>query len=202
MISMRFIFLALAFSTFGAMATPSSSVSVGSLQGAATVVSVGNLQSRSGESALDFVRRAASFLSDYTAKTGFEGCGQIWRSADGATLEIPLTSNEAHIHCVVTNKPVYGFTATGVSLHSHPNGGQQSFRVNANDRYFMGSRVKIHSVQRSAGAAFSKADLKAGSDFLATEGRLMYNGGAEGIVEDCFAGGSEGNPACIPPFAR
>lgn len=187
MISIRSLMLALvgASALFAGGLISAATVSVGSLTKNLEVVTVGNLQSRPDETKEVFMRRAARFLEEFTAMTGFEGCGRIWVSADGGTWEVPLTSNEAHINCVTTNRVVHGFTMTGESIHSHPGPGQASYRVNAADRVFSGNRDKLHALKRSDGETFSKTDLKGNAGYLAAHGRLLYHsgGGAETVVD-------------------
>lgn len=133
---------------------------------------VAAVASHSGESFDRFLHRAGLTLDAYTARTGFEGCGQLWQSADGSAWTVHLVSSGAHIGCrIPANGPGEGWVPMHRSMHSHAPRGWR-FRYNAADRTFARGRSLYQGWQSARGQGFSEADLRQGPGYLVQDGQL------------------------------
>lgn len=135
-----------------------------------------------GENLAAFLLRAAILFRGFTADSGFEACSAICMSPSGQ-YGVFLITNESHIGCTVVNVCQHGMTATGESIHSHPQ--QDSFVVNRADKVFAEARddsaivIARGSILRgSAGHGFSETDYEGGPGYLVDGNILRYQKGS------------------------
>lgn len=116
--------------------------------------------SQDGENLDAFVVRIAPRLLAYSEATGLEACGVL--AKDGERYGVKVGSNRAHAVCV--NMRLFlpeGMTSVAQTLHSHPSG--SSYRVNAQDRLFLGMLTPLRSIQERGRPGFSPEDFSSGA---------------------------------------
>lgn len=139
------------------------------------VYAISAFTSATGEGKIDFLKRVAVPLADFTKVNGVEGCSNICYSAERTQWAVAFSTVNAHAVCLVNSYCAKGFTNTGEYIHSHPAG--ETYRVNHADKVFLGAYVKLGNTQRGHGLSFSKDDVLAGPGYLVAEGQLLYQSG-------------------------
>ena len=136
--------------------------------------------SSEGETLDAFVLRLAPRLRAYSEATGFEACGVLAKG--GERYGIKVGSNRAHAVCVNARRFVpEGMTPIGQTLHSHPPG--TSYRVNAQDRLFLGMLTPLRSTQERGRPGFSPEDFSSGAGYVVERDRVLHQEGPEKVRE-------------------
>lgn len=136
--------------------------------------------SQEGETLDAFVVRIAPRLRAYSDATGFEACGVL--ATDGQRFGVVVGSIRAHAVCV--NSRLFlpeGMTPVGQTLHSHPRG--SSYRVNEQDRLFLGMLTPLRSTQERGRPGFSPEDFSSGSGYVVERNRVLHQEGPDNIRE-------------------
>lgn len=132
------------------------------------------------ESKRSFLIRVGSALHQFAQQVNFEGCGMLAYRADTNQWGVTLTTNRAHLGCVVTDKTPPGMRSAEVTIHNHPE--VTRFRLNSQDVNFLGSPHKLGRWETSShGLGFSEKDLNGKAGFLLDRGYLFYHNGEREI---------------------
>lgn len=134
--------------------------------------------SRPAETQDAFVRRIAPRLAAFSQKTGMEACGVIAQQDD--QWGIVVGTNHSHIVCMnFPDKVPAGMAATGVTLHSHPQG--RHYKVNAADRMVLGKLTALNTQAERGPKGFSAADFTSGPGYLVEGDQVFFQAGPKNI---------------------
>jgi hypothetical protein len=143
----------------------------------APFVELGALDSRPGESKVDFLLRVGRILDAFTGRTRHEACGAIMKAPNAEAWRVRLITNRSQLACVRIIFPEQGFEPTRETIHSHPIGGKWSeglrITTNAMDlrlrgRWPCGTRIGVLDKD------FSPGDIQNGAGYLIARGKLLY----------------------------
>lgn len=170
-------------------------VSINEGQGSLPVFAIGTLESREGETKLEFLRRVGRVLDQYTKATTLEACGVIAeRTAVEETAQgkwtVPLVTQQSHIACAAVLALPSGTRYTGETIHSHPEFPERTYRANEADALFLpitsGQHVRagrrVVAPSSRTGETFSSKDFSAGPGWLVDHGQLYYQNGKRTVV--------------------
>jgi hypothetical protein len=175
-IRLALIALALGFAAGGANATEGFS---GSDVDSMPITQISTFHSKAGEGMDAFVLRLAPEFAAYTARSGFEACGDIAVNAagnDGHTdgaFSIQMGTIGAHIGC--NNGAVEaGYRDMNVTVHSHPQ--QKRMKLSATDMKVRGTPAGQLRVEYLDVCHFSPQDFNE-RGYLITCGTVLYQNG-------------------------
>ena len=142
----------------------------------APFVELGAMDSKSGETKVDFLLRVGRMLDAFTGRTRQEACGAIMKSPTEESWRVRLITNRSQMACVRIIFPENGFIPTTETIHSHPIGAKgDSLRVRTNAMdmrlrggWSCGSRVDLFDED------FSRTDVENGAGYLVARGKLLY----------------------------
>lgn len=152
---------------------------------AAPVWVVALCQSPPGQAKEDFLRSVAVTASAWTQQTGLEACGVLGRQGKDR-WSLVLSTNRSQVQCLfVDHLLLPGATHSGDQFHTHPSAGPDgvvevlpsthAHAAHMEDKRLLGvSRVRLHDPGR-----LSRTDLEVGGGYLASAGRLSYQGPAD-----------------------
>lgn len=153
---------------------------------------VATLFQRADESQEAFVYRVGGELRGFTARTGFEACGNICATSD-RRHGILLFTDASQLACADRRVCPLGMSPAGDSIHSHPVG--TTIRYNENDVASINRHAfrnaKVGGVQVFTGWRFSKQDYALGSGYLVYGDALLHQRGK----------GTQRQVGWIPPLA-
>ncbi|GAB1407995.1 hypothetical protein MASR1M8_19140 [Thermomonas brevis] len=154
---------------------------------------ISTLYQRERESEDAFIYRIGGELRAFTARTGFEGCGNICASAD-RRLGILLFTDASQLACRDRGGCPLGMSPVGNSIHSHP--ASAPIRYNQNDVASINGRSSRKAEVGQAqviynGGRFSKLDYKHGPGYLVYGDALLHQRGK----------GTQRQVGWIPPLA-
>lgn len=138
---------------------------------------LGVYYSRPHEDLPNFMKRLGRVIQDYTDTTGHEVCGMISQKND--QFAVRLSSDGVQLGCSLDKQEVVeGFAKTGVYVHSHPTGqndsGRRVLRVNERDRAWSRWRGERPPWDKTLyiTPGFSSDDIRFGNGWLVERGRL------------------------------
>jgi len=130
---------------------------------------VGLWTSQAGETQDAFIGRVAAAVYPVTAHTGFEVCGVLQVATDGQGFALPMFTDGSHIACREAAVVLPGYTATAMTLHTHPR--EASFRPNAQDIALLPAYGANPQLRYPVdGDGFSARDLAAGPGCVVASG--------------------------------
>lgn len=185
--------LGLAMLQAAAPAHAQAQIRPGEIQGTLEVQALGTMESRQGESKVEFLKRVGRVLDQYTANTDQEACGVLidrphLGPEDEGKWTVPIVTQMSHIACAgVTTLPHDG-VLSGETIHSHPRPEHGRYRANDADVAFFqglyGKRVRRGqrmTLPVTHSARFSPQDFAAGPGWLVENGELLYQNGSSNI---------------------
>lgn len=147
--------------------------------GGMPVTQISAFHSKAGEGMDDFVRRMAPEFAAYTARTGFEACGDIAVNSQGndgktdGAFSLMMGTLEAHIGC--NNHVVEaGYNDLHTTVHSHPQ--EKRMRLSATDMKVRGTPAGQLRVEYLDICHFSPQDYTE-RGYLITCGGVLFQRG-------------------------
>lgn len=128
-----------------------------------------------------FAEDVATWLYGWTNTSGVEASSNLCRSADGSTWGATILTVYAHTSSPTTTACPAGMTATGVTIHSHPQ--RHRYKVNPIDRLFVLDGFRASSEIATWPDRYSQDDLASGPGYLVGQMGLHFQDGHGNIRE-------------------
>lgn len=133
-------------------------------------ISLGQMHQELGESEHAFLVRVSKHMRDYTARTGFEVCGDLCRGPKGQA--ITLFTEQSHVMCPsMKGCPLTAPSLENIFIHTHPQ--INYIQLNAVDAAHYNVDRKIFKVKAGKSIPVSPRRFS-GDDYEVGPGYMIY----------------------------